>query len=79
LNTENLTEKKFSIKIEQDLYEELRKIVENSGFSSVDDYVNYILRSNIGKKTDEFRVGQEDLSQEDTEAVTARLKALGYI
>jgi metal-responsive CopG/Arc/MetJ family transcriptional regulator len=61
-----------AVMIESDLYEELQKIVKNSGFASVDDYIAYVLRSQVGKKS-------EELSIEDTEAVTSRLKALGYI
>ena len=67
--TEN---KKVSILISSELYLELKGKMEGSGFSSIDDYINYLLQSSIGKKS-------EDLSAEDTEAVTARLKALGYI
>lgn len=65
-------QKKIAVKIDSDLYEELRKTVRESGFSSVDDYVNYVLRAQIGKKS-------EELSQADSEVVTSRLKALGYI
>jgi hypothetical protein len=61
-----------SVLIRAELYSEFEKTIQGTGFSSVDDYINYLLQSNIGKK-------KEDLSPEDTEVVTARLKALGYI
>jgi predicted CopG family antitoxin len=77
MNTKSQDMEKVSMKtvaIESDLYEELKKMIEETGFSTVDDYVTYLLRSQIGKKDQ-----TQDLSDEDTEAVTSRLKALGYI
>jgi hypothetical protein len=65
-------DKKVSVLISSELYHEFRKKIEGTGFSSADDYINFILQSYIGKKS-------EDLSNEDSEIVTARLKALGYI
>jgi Arc/MetJ-type ribon-helix-helix transcriptional regulator len=66
----------ISVMISPDLYQSLETIIRSSGFASVDDYVNYVLRTQLGKKSE---IKQEDLSDEDTESVTARLKALGYI
>ena len=67
-------EKKILLPISSEIYEEIKQKIlgGESGFSSIEDYVNYTLRVALGKKT-------EALSEEDTEAVTSRLKALGYI
>ncbi len=65
---------KIAVKIGRALYEDLEKQVKGSGFSSVDDYVTYLLSIHIGKKSEEG-----ELSSEDAEVVTSRLKALGYI
>jgi len=65
-------ESRVSVLISSELYDELLKKIQGTGFSSVDDYVNYLLQTSVGKKS-------EVLSTEDTEVVTARLKALGYI
>jgi len=62
-----------SIEINSDLYKDLKDKINGSGFATVDDLVNYVLRTAISKKT------ATELSEKDTEAVTARLKALGYI
>jgi Arc/MetJ-type ribon-helix-helix transcriptional regulator len=67
--------KKTAVMISNDLYDQLKEIIRESGFSSVDDYVNYILQSQVGRKKEK----DQDLSEEDTAAVTSRLKALGYI
>jgi Arc/MetJ-type ribon-helix-helix transcriptional regulator len=61
-----------SILIDTDVYEQIRENIKGKGFSSVDDFVNYTLRVAIGKPS-------EELPKEDVEAVTARLKALGYL
>ena len=67
--------KKNAVMISSELYDRLKEIIQESGFSSVDDYVNYILQAQIGRKKEK----EHDLSEEDTESVTSRLKALGYI
>jgi Arc/MetJ-type ribon-helix-helix transcriptional regulator len=71
---ENEDSRKVSVKINRDLYNEIAKNIENkeSSFSSVEEFVNYAVQMAIGKKTEAF-------TEEDTEAVTARLKALGYV
>jgi hypothetical protein len=69
-------DRKTAVMISEDLYEQLKEIIRGTGFSSVDDYVGYILRTQVGKNPEKQ---QGDLSEEDTEVVTSRLKALGYI
>jgi len=65
-------DRKIVVKIDEDLFNSITEAIKGKGFSSVDDFVNYALRIAIGKKG-------EALNQQDTEAITARLKALGYI
>ena len=64
--------KKVSIQLDEELYLSIQKTIEGKGFSSVDDFVNYVMHIAVGKQS-------EELNNEDTEAVTARLKALGYL
>ena len=66
------SEKKLTVNLDEDLYQSIQKAITGKGFASVDDFVNYVLRIAVGKQ-------KEELGQEDTEAITARLKALGYI
>jgi Arc/MetJ-type ribon-helix-helix transcriptional regulator len=70
-----LQEERISIRISKDLYHAIEEEIRNGSFNSVDDYVNYVIRTQIGKK----HPPQDDLSDEDSEVVTSRLKALGYI
>jgi len=66
------SEKKFAVNLDEDLYRSLEGTIQGKGFKTVDDFVNYVLRVAVGKK-------KAELSQEDTEAITTRLRALGYI
>lgn len=67
------SEKKTTVNIDDDLFASIEEAIKGKGFSNVDDFVNYVLRIAVGKRT------EEGLSQQDTEAITSRLKALGYI
>jgi metal-responsive CopG/Arc/MetJ family transcriptional regulator len=65
---------KVTIKIPRPLYNRLKGVIEESGFSSVNEFIVYVLRDlvsmDIGSK--------EELSKEETEAIKKRLKNLGY-
>jgi hypothetical protein len=63
---------KHQVLIPQDLYDLVRKLIEGKGFSTVDDYVTFVLRVNMGKKSSSNK-------QVDDENVMKQLKALGYI
>ena len=65
---------KIKIEISSDLYRDLKNKLHGTSFTSVDELVNYVLRIAINKQAE----GTE-LSEEDTQSVTARLKKLGYI
>lgn len=57
------------IKIENELYEKLKKCSEVSGYSSPEEFIVHILEKNV-----------EDIEKsEDEEIVKERLKGLGYL
>jgi metal-responsive CopG/Arc/MetJ family transcriptional regulator len=67
---------KVTIKIPRPLYESLNKIIEESGFNSVTEFIVYILRDLISSRT----IGKEpSLSKKEIEMVKKRLKSLGYL
>jgi Arc/MetJ-type ribon-helix-helix transcriptional regulator len=66
------TNDKVNVSIPLDLHRLLSKQIEGKGFATVDDYVVYVLHLAVGKN-------KEELSKDDEEKVTARLRALGYI
>lgn len=57
------------IKLEQELYDRVKKFAEIAGYSSVDEFVSHVLEKEIAA------VGEADSEDE----VKKRLKGLGYI
>jgi Arc/MetJ-type ribon-helix-helix transcriptional regulator len=70
-----MSNKKVTIKIPSELYKNLKKLIENTGFSSVTEFITFVLRSVAAGKTLE----KEGLSKEKIEEVREKLKSLGYI
>ncbi len=67
---------KVTIKIPRELYEKLLEIIENTGFSSVTEFMVYVMRNIVsGGKLE----GKDQLTQEEVEKIRERLKKLGYI
>jgi len=68
-------EKYTTVSIPKILADKIKKKIEKTGFSSVSDYVTYVLReiiSNVEEKKEAF-------SKEDEEKVKKRFKSLGYL
>ena len=65
---------KVTLKIPRPLYERLKTVIQESGFSSVNEFVVYILRDLMSVKSK----GKKDFSAEEIEAIQQRLKNLGY-
>ena len=66
---------KVTIKIPRPLYNNLKFLIEDSGFNSVNDFIVYILRD-IASNT---KIDSEDqLSKEEIETIKERLRNLGY-
>jgi len=59
-----------TITIPKALYEKISKMIENTGFSSVSEYVVFVLRETMA----DIRKKNESKSE-----VVKKLKALGYI
>ena len=67
---------KVTIKIPRELYETLTKMIEDTGFSSVNEFIVFVLRSlaSSGKLKEDDR-----LTDEEVKAVRERLRRLGYL
>lgn len=67
---------KVTIKIPRELYNKLKEIISDTGFSSVNEFIVYCMRDIAGagklKETDK-------LTQDEIALVKQRLKKLGYI
>jgi Arc/MetJ-type ribon-helix-helix transcriptional regulator len=66
---------KVTLKIPRPLYNKLKKIIKDTGFSSVNEFVVYILRDLAALKKSE----KEDLSAEEVKLIKKRLEKLGYL
>ena len=68
--------KKVTLKIPHELYQSLHTMIDETGFSSVNEFVVFALRmiAKGGKLKENSK-----LTQEDIEKVKTRLMELGYI
>jgi len=66
---------KATIKIPRELYENLKEIIEDTGFSSVTEFIVFTMRTIASGG----RIKEERLTAEEAELVRERLKKLGYI
>lgn len=71
-----------TLKIPRPLYEQLKKVIEGSGFHSVTEFAVYVLRdlvSHHGRPAPTSVADVEALSPEEIEAIRRRLESLGYL
>lgn len=69
--------RKVTLKIPAELYENLGRLIEGTGFSSVTEFAVWVLRDvAAGGK---LQVDQPSLSQREVEIIRKRLQSLGYI
>ena len=66
---------KVTLKIPRPLYERLKDIIQESGFSSVNEFVVYVLRDLISI----WKNDKNELTKEEIESIKKRLKNLGYL
>ncbi len=66
-----------TVSIPKSLYNRIKKLVEETGFKSVSDYVTYVLREVVAMHESERY--EEPFTEKDLEEIKKRLKALGYI
>jgi Arc/MetJ-type ribon-helix-helix transcriptional regulator len=67
----NAARKYTTITIPQPLFDKIKKSIENTGFSSVSDWVTFVLR--------ETMIDMNNKDKKAKSAVIERLEALGYI
>jgi len=70
--------KHTTVSIPVQLYEKIKKRIEGTGFTSVSDYVTYVLREVLASLEEEEKE-EEVFSKEEEEKVKERLRALGYL
>jgi metal-responsive CopG/Arc/MetJ family transcriptional regulator len=67
---------RVTIKIPRELYDRLSRMVEPTGFSSVTEFIVFVMRSlaSGGELT-----GQDRLTDEEVRTIRERLRRLGYL
>jgi len=67
---------RVTIKIPRELYEKLREHIEGTGFSSVTEFIVFVMRTLVstGKLTE-----GDKLTEEEVRVVRERLRRLGYL
>ena len=80
-----------TLKIPRPLYEQLRQVIQGSGFHSVTEFVVYVLRDLVShhgapgraplpsRASDDGDDSVEPLTAEEIEAIRQRLTSLGYL
>jgi len=70
-------EKKYTtVSIPVPLYNKVKDNIRETGFTSVSDYVTYVLRELMAESKGEAK---DEFSKEDEEKVKERLRSLGYL
>jgi len=70
-------EKYATVSIPVQLYEKIKQRIEGTEFSSVSDYVTYVLREVLVSLEEEEE--EEVFTKEEEEKVKERMRALGYL
>jgi len=65
---------KVTLKIPRPLYLKIKQVIQGSGFSSVNEFVVYVLRDLMSFNMEE----QSELTKSEMDAIKKRLKNLGY-
>ncbi|MBU0532697.1 ribbon-helix-helix domain-containing protein [Patescibacteria group bacterium] len=64
-----------TVSIPRPLYDKVKERIKDTGFTSVSDYVVFVLRELMTEEEQD----EEAFSKEDEENIKSRLRALGYI
>ncbi len=73
-----------TLKIPRPLYDQLKQVIEDSGFHSVTEFAVYVLRDLVSHHAGaeapaDPAVEPDPLSPEEIEAIRKRLTSLGYL
>jgi Arc/MetJ-type ribon-helix-helix transcriptional regulator len=66
-----------TISIPKPMYDKLSKMIENTGFSSVSDYVTYIIRDLLAEIGEGNGLGTKKTDEKSE--IIKKLRALGYV
>lgn len=67
-----------TVSIPVTLYNRIKELIEGTGFTSVSQFVTYVLREIVAEMERE-KLESEGISEEEKQRIIERLKRLGYI
>ncbi|ABM81320.1 hypothetical protein [Hyperthermus butylicus] len=67
-----------TVSIPVTLYERIKRLIEGTGFTSVSQFVTYVLREVVAEMEEE-KLRSEAVSEEEKKRIIEKLKALGYL
>ena len=74
---ERRTSKYTTVSIPVPLYERIKALIAGTGFTSVSQFVTYVLREVVSEM--EREKAQAAISEEEKKEIIERLRSLGYI
>ena len=69
-------EKYTTVSIPVTLYNRIKELIRDTGFTSVSQYVTYVLREVVAAHSGEV---EEPFTEEDKKRIIEKLKRLGYL
>ena len=69
-------QEKVTIKIPRELYQKLSQMIEETGFSSVTEFIVFVMRSLASGGE---IMGEDRLTADEVRAIRERLRKLGYL
>jgi hypothetical protein len=67
---------KVTIKIPRPLYDNIKSVIEGTGFDSPTDFIVYILRDVVSYHSS---ADSDELKKDEIQMIRKRLKSLGYM
>jgi len=67
-----------TVSIPVSLYERIQRLIEGTGFTSVSQFVTYVLREVVAEMEEE-KLRSSGVTEEEKKEIIERLKRLGYI
>ncbi len=67
-----------TVSIPVTLYNRIKQLIEGTGFTSVSQFVTYVLREIVADMERE-KIESESISEEERKRIIERLKRLGYL
>ena len=67
----------MKVEIKDEIYEKIKERIKGIEFSSVEEYVNFVLEEVL--KDEDKEEFEFELSEEDEEKIKERLRSLGYL